>query len=366
MTKAIDINIQRLFTLLRLALCDNSCKQDIFKNITAQDWLHIYDIALEQGVLAVVYDGIQKLDDSFTPEIETKIQWAYNVNHIEKIYSKQVAVATKLTKLFAEHDITTLILKGLSTASLYPIPSHRSSGDIDVYLMGKYDDANALATTMGKSVQCDYFVHSEFMFEGINIENHRYIVNPAVNRYASYIEQVLENMVADNSPHPTIENARISSAEFAILFYLRHASWHFARESVRLRDICDWAMILKQYSDSVAWSNLVQILEKANLTRFASIITSVTASVLGCDYTQLFSDKYEQLSARVLEDILSFQNPQKHKKIGFVRAFIEKIHNRISRKWCYDLVVPDSYWGNIWHSIKGYISNPQAIKRAKL
>ena len=366
MAKMTDIHTRRLFTLLRLALSNQACEQEIFADATAEDWKQIYNLALEQGVLAIVYDGIQRLEECYALELETKIQWAYNVSHIEKIYAKQVAAATKLTKAFASEGITTLILKGLSTASLYPVPSHRSSGDIDIYLMGQYERANALISAMGNSVHYDYFVHSEFIFDGINIENHRYLINPFVNRYAEYLEEQLELLATKTSEHPTIKRARMACPEFSILFYLRHASWHFARESIRLRDICDWAIILSHFSNSAEWNDLLQCLEKADMKRFAAILTTVVATVFGSDYSHIFGQKYEQLSARVLEDILTFSNPQKYNKVGFIRAFTEKIRNRISRKWCYDSVVPDSYWGNIWFSIKGYISKPKAITKAKL
>ena len=366
MAKVSDTNTKRLFCLLRLAITNSKADQQQFCGITSQDWRQIYNLALEQGVLAIAYDGIQRLEEQHQPELETRVQWAYNVSHIEKIHARQLAVATKLTRAFAEQGITTLILKGLSTASLYPTASHRSSGDIDIYLLGEYEKGNSIAQSLNKSVEYQYFVHSEFVFDGINIENHRYLVNPFVNSYAAYTEEVLESMAADHTPHPLIAGAVMPSARFSILFFLRHASWHFARESVRLRDICDWAVILSHFSNSEVWGDLLQCLEKANLKRFAAILTSVVAMVFGVDYSHIFGNKYEELSARVLNDILTFENPQKHKRVGFIRAFIEKTRNRISRKWCYDSVVPDSYWGNIWYSIKGYITKPKAITKAKL
>lgn len=366
MAKVTDKYVQRLFTLLRLALTDSTADQSAFSGITTSEWRHIYALAVEQGVLAIAYDGILKLDEGYQPDLETKVQWAYNVSNIERIYARQVAVATKLTEAFAEQGVTTLILKGLSTASLYPVPAHRSSGDIDIYLMGEYDKGNQIAAQTGKNVELQYFVHSEFVFDGINIENHRYLINPFVNSYAAYTEEALESMAAGHTVHPIVKGAAMPSAEFSILFYLRHASWHFARESVKLRDICDWAVILSHFSNSAMWGDLLQCLEKANLKRFAAILTTVVGSVFGVDYSHIFGDKYEAISARVLADILSFQNPQKHKKIGFFRALIEKTRNRIGRKWCYDSVVPDSYWGNIWFAIKGYITKPQQITKAKL
>ncbi|MBQ9138121.1 MAG: nucleotidyltransferase family protein [Alistipes sp.] len=366
MATANSITTQRLFALLRLGILGGDYPRPIFERMSGTKWQDIYNLALEQGVLAFTYDGVRKLDEQHQPELEIKIQWAYNVSHIEKLHKKQLASAQRIVDTFSQHGIETMILKGLSLAALYSEPSHRQSGDIDIYLMGDYERGNKVASSIGCNVKYDYFVHSEFGVDGVNVENHHYFINPNINHTARYIQKVLSDLVCNHSPHPIVSGALMPSAEFATLFLTRHSSWHYAREAIRLRDICDWGVFLNHYRDSIDSATVMQHLVNSGLERYASVITTLAEQVLGISSPLPFADKQSDLSARVLEDILTFENEQKHRKIGFLRTFMHKIRNRFSRKWCYDLVVPDSYWGNIWYSIKTYITHPLAVFRAKL
>lgn len=360
-------NIDRLFALLRIALFDNSISKSLFEDTNEQDWQQIYSAALKHGVLAIVFDGIKGLPEPLQPDIELRVQWAYNVNHIEKIYNYQLAVANHLTTLLSKHGIKTTILKGLSTSTLYPIPSHRQCGDIDIYLNGDYHRGNRALESLGLEIDYDYFVHSCTTFKGIEIENHQYFVNPDINATSSYIESQLEQLANSATTHPIVSNALMPSADFALLFTLRHLSWHYARESIKIRDLCDWALLLTRCKEDIETQYIMQTLQRSGLERFAAILTTLAVNYLGIDSPLPFREEYQPLSERVLDDIISFRHVGKEcKKMGVIKRFYHKVRNRFSRKWCYDMVVPDSFWGNIWYSVKLYIKNPKAIFRAKL
>ncbi|MBQ5844373.1 MAG: nucleotidyltransferase family protein [Alistipes sp.] len=356
---------ERLFALLRSALFDKEINISLFEDITNEDWLEIYNTALDQGVLAFTYDAIKQVPSTMHPDIELKIQWAYNVDHIEKLFNRQLSAAKSLVDILSSDAINTMILKGLSLASLYPTPSHRQSGDIDVYLMGDYKRGNSIISKKGIKVKYDFFVHSEFGINGINVENHLYFVNPNVNKTGMRVQELL-SQISSTLPHPIVEGALMPSPEFNALFLTRHSSWHYAREGVHLREVCDWSIFLQKSGESLDKKSIVAMLRECGLERYASIMTTIARKYLDINVSLPFDNTYDQLAERVKEDIFTFENPEKHRRSGVMKVFFCKIRNRISRKWCYDLVVPDSYWGNIWYSIKGYILHPFAIFKAKL
>lgn len=366
MNRMNEITEKRLFALLRLALWHRDEDTDIFDGITETEWSDVYAVALAQGVLAIAFDGAMMLPERMQPDLDNKIQWGYNVGHIEKIYTRQIDTASKLTKLFADNGIRTMIMKGISVARYYPVPSHRQFGDIDVYLMGDYAKGNEIIASKGIPIKYEYFVHSEFRLGGVNIENHELFVNAHVNKTGAYVQRELSRLIANVRRHPTVENAYAPSPEFDALFLTRHATWHYARECIRLRDLCDWALFLHHEADNMNRSKVIRLLQESGLERYSSIITSICRKYLGLDKTLPFSAEYDELSERVKNDIMTFENPDKFKDIGFFRVFIRKLQNRIDRKWCYDLVVPDSYYGNILYSIKNYLTAPFALFKAKL
>ena len=354
----------RLFTLLRLALWQREENIDIFDGITQAEWNEVYDLALAQGVFALAFDGARMLPAELQPDLDSRIQWGYNVGHIEKVFAHQKEVAEKVVRLFADNGIRTMIMKGISVARYYPNPAHRQFGDIDIYLMGDYAKGNALIAAKGTPIKYDYFVHSEFVVGGINIENHKTFINARVNKIGAYVERELEQLAADLRPHPIVKGAYAPSPEFDALFLTRHATWHYARECVRLRDVCDWAMFLHHEADHMDTDRIMRNLRESGLERYAAIITEISQKYLGLDKTLPFTAEYHDLAERVKEDILTFENPDKFRHLGVFRVFMRKIRNRIDRKWCYDLIVPDSFWGNIGYSIMNYLSKPLAIFKA--
>ncbi len=361
-----NITEKRLFALLRLALWRRDEDTGIFEGITGAEWSEIYAVARMQGVLAIAFDGAMMLPERMQPDLDNKIQWGYNVGYIEKIYARQIDTASKVVELFADAGIGTMIMKGISVARYYPVPSHRQFGDIDVYLMGDYAKGNEIIAAKGIPIKKEYFVHSEFRINGVNIENHEIFVNADVNKTGAYVQRELSRLVADVRPLPTIKGAYVPSPEFDALFLTRHATWHYAREGIRLRDLCDWALFLHHEADHMDKSEVIRMLCESGLERYASIVTEICRNCLGLDRTLPFTAEYHELSERVKNDIMTFENPDKFKDIGFIRVFFRKLQNRIGRKWCYDLVVPDSYYGNILYSIKNYLTAPLGIFKAKL
>ena len=361
-----DLTENRLFLLLRLALWQRNEETTLFDGITPAEWNDIYALALAQGVFAIAFDGACMLPKELQPDLDCKIQWGYNVKHIEKGVAHQSGVASTIVRLFADNDIRTMIMKGISIAGYYPIPAHRQFGDVDIYLMGDYAKGNALIAAKGARIRYDYFVHSEFVVNGINIENHETFVNARVNRTGAYVEKELEQMVADVRPHPLIDKAYAPSPEFNALFLTRHATWHYARECIRLRDLCDWAVFLHHEADNMDIDRVMRNLRESDLERYASIVTEICRKYLGLDKQLPFSAEYHDLAEQVKNDILTFETPDKLRHLGIVSVFMHKIRNRIGRKWCYDLVVPDSFWGNIFYSLRTYLSRPLEIFRAHI
>lgn len=363
--KIID---KRLFALIRIALWQSHEEHCLFESMSDQDWNNVYNKSVEQGVLAIAYDGVRALPEPLQPSLDVKVQWAFNVQHIENLYAKQLNTAERLVALYNKHGIRTMILKGVTNAAAYPTPSHRQFGDIDIFLMGNYQKGNDIIASRGVKVKQEYFVHTEFSLGGINVENHRVFVNDTVNATGRYVQEQLSALAEQAKAHPTVEGALAPSAEFDALFLTRHSSWHYARECIRLRDLCDWAMFLHRNSATMDGEMAVKMLRECDMERYASILTDICHNYLGLPKEESlpFSAHYPALAERVLEDIMTFDNPEKHNHINFLKAFVWKIRNRLTRKWCYDEVVADSFWGNIGYSIKNYLRNPFEILRAKL
>ena len=90
------VTSKQLFTLLRAALWHETPSDDFIHDLSADSWQKIYKVGTSQGVLAIAWDGLEQLiaegliPQERQPPLQLKIQWAYNVEQIEKRSAEQV------------------------------------------------------------------------------------------------------------------------------------------------------------------------------------------------------------------------------------------------------------------------------------
>lgn len=117
------------------------------------DWCEIETIADQQGLLAIVVDGIEQLSNDKRPPKELLLQWIGRVMNDESCHVAQQNAAAEMALLFHRNHIRTYVLKGAVIAECYPKPHHRWSADLDCFLLpqkGQFD-AWALGNDLMKS-----------------------------------------------------------------------------------------------------------------------------------------------------------------------------------------------------------------------
>ena len=87
MTRAAE----RLFALVRATLRNRMDDASLFQGTDAAQWREIYDLSSVQGVLAQAWDGMQLMPEAMRPPRALRLQWAVNVERIEKVYCRQEA-----------------------------------------------------------------------------------------------------------------------------------------------------------------------------------------------------------------------------------------------------------------------------------
>ena len=94
-------------------------------------------------------------------------------NHQRKLYRQHEQAVGNLARFYAQHDIPMMLLKGHGLSLNYPKPALRPSGDIDVYLFGKWKEADqAIHKEKGIEVSSEHEHHTTFDWEEISVENH--------------------------------------------------------------------------------------------------------------------------------------------------------------------------------------------------
>ena len=118
MTRAAE----RLFALVRATLRNRMDDASLFEGTDAAQWREIYDLSSVQGVLAQAWDGMQLLPEAMRPPRALRLQWAVNVERIEKVYRRQERAIARLAAFYREHAIPMMLLKGYGLSLFYPVP----------------------------------------------------------------------------------------------------------------------------------------------------------------------------------------------------------------------------------------------------
>ena len=249
---------EMLLALLRAALHQRNVEVTCFQQATAENWVQCYLLAVRQGVAALAWEGIERLPVEFYPPLDVKLSWALVEKKQVAKYRKHCKVANELTRLYAQHGIATLVLKGVGLSRLYPVPAHRVGGDIDMYTYAADktrmtdEEANRLADELMRKrgvevTRSAQGKDSHFLCHDILIENHRFFFDTRRFPVAKEVEQWLEDRVEAQRvvlAEGTCE-AYVPPVTFDRVFVAYHAALH-AGIGLSLQHLCDMAVLFKQ------------------------------------------------------------------------------------------------------------------------
>ena len=137
-------------------------------------------LAREHAVMPLLYHLCEvpgNLTDAQRTAIQTAAKTAVRTNY------RLLFVTKFVTEYLREHGICAIVLKGVATASYYPVPELRKSGDVDLLIPGEADFARAIELLRQADFEpCekqDALHHLELKNkEGICVEVHRILSEP--------------------------------------------------------------------------------------------------------------------------------------------------------------------------------------------
>lgn len=274
------------------------------------------NLSFEQGVAAVAVDGLQSLYDRQpnlklaldSPELEVlKYKWFGSIFQAEEDYRRQVEAISALAKIYGQEQMDVMLLKGYGLSLNYPVPSHRPTGDIDIFL-SDWKKGDGMICQRGIRVDAGHEHHTTFTFSGATVENHYDFINTHAHRDALSIEAKLKELSHRGcSLHclPDGTEILLPSADFNAIFLIRHLGQHFAGECVTLRQVIDWGLFLKAEGAKVHWVEVAPFLRQMGIWTFFNQINAICADCLGLELRNVPAiERNSELEMRILEDIL--------------------------------------------------------------
>lgn len=311
--------VENLIGLIRLGMRWTDVDVDLINRLNSMsdsEWTTLQQMAGQQGVSAIILDGIEYLSPKIKVPHPTLVMLiALRIKIEQNCHYKNKALE-KLCLWFSNAKIPILVIKGMALCRWYPEPTHRTYGDIDIYLGTNYKHGNEIIRKNGYTVEEDYYRHSHAFVDGTPVENHCWLSDQGVEGNSDF-EQLLREYAEQSLTSGKIGVTAWPNANFNALFLSWHASAHFMFEEISLRQVIDWALFLlneSRYVDIPMFR-----LAKANFAfgKFADIMSALAFNYLKIPTENIpiaFIEDANKLNPSLIKKVFEHTISAKHRK----------------------------------------------------
>ena len=245
------------------------------------DWEAVLECAVRQEVNAICYEAVKALPQDRQPSFALMMKWDVSAQAIREMYSLRLKAAKEVCTILETGGIRPVMLKGMTLAPLYPEPSERESGDVDILTFRDREKADDIIRSRGIEVSGEGH-HTHFHYNGILFENHGTDVKWDFNfRKSDYNTlKFLERHAADVLPGP--EGCLILSPSITAVFLIKHLRQHLRwNVKVNIKQFTDLALLLRANPEIIG--DVFSGLKSVGLKHFGKIMMRVSEKVTGTD-----------------------------------------------------------------------------------
>ena len=308
-----------LLLLIRLGIGNEEVTEQNIEQLQdgGIDWEQVMQLSYAHSLSVIAADGynaVKVVKPDARLCIDNKQLWRKKADWLADSlsapagYEKYRSFIRKLAKFYARHDIPMMLLKGYGLSLNYPVPSHRPMGDVDIYLFGKWQEADALIRGKGIEVNDDTEHHTKFSANGFLVENHYDFINVRIRCSSRSLEKIFKQLATDKSVFTDIDGIKVylPTPNLNALFLLRHTAGHFASEGITLRSLLDWGFFVKKHGERVDWEWLMEKARDYNMHIFLSAMNNICISSFGFDASMFPKmERYPEYEGRILAEVLN-------------------------------------------------------------
>ena len=350
------------FNILRQAIRHQGYRIDEDIN-----WQVIYDAAIQQGLLAVILDGIELLPETKRPTQNMLLEWIGEVlQSYEFSYEQYTETIYEMAAFYNCHGYKMMVLKGYACALDWLRPEHRPCGDIDIWLFGKQKEADeALLQAQGPGFKIDrsHHHHTVFNWGDFMVENHYDFINVHHRKSNAKLEKIFKELGKNDSYTVVIKGQKVylPSPNLHALFLIRHMVSHFASSEITLRQVLDWAFFVEKHTNEVDWDWLNRMVDEFHMKDIVNCINAICVEELG--FAASIFHRVElnpSLKDKVLEDIM---NPAfgAEEPSSLIPRMIYKYRRWKGNAWKQELCYEESRFSAFWSGIWNHLLKPASI-----
>ena len=217
------------------------------------DWDACYQFAKRQTLVGVLFDGILRLPKELAPARTLLLRWLSDSESIRRRNMRMDRASAYIYNKVCAAGFRCCILKGQGNALLYPHPSSRTPGDVDVWVMANREELRHIALSLtegdGSSLQ-ESLNHIGLTVHGVSVELHStpaLLNSPLHNsRLQRWLKRNADLQCSNRIALPNnAGEVAVPTVSFNIIYQLCHLFHHCFYEGVGLRQIVDYYFVLK-------------------------------------------------------------------------------------------------------------------------
>lgn len=318
------------FNLLKFSLGQTPYFTHIDNN---RDWSLIYSIAERQGIVGILYSGLERLDKGQGPKGEVLMRWIAQAQTIRNRNVQLFRLSADIVERFGKDGFRCCILKGQGLALLYPNPYMRTPGDIDVWVSGgrrkvmEYVEKRCPGQTMR-------YHHVDFpVVKEVPVEVHftpSYMNSPMANaKMQKWFEQMADLQYSNRTELPDgLGEIAIPTLSFNLVYILSHLYRHVFSEGIGVRQLLDYYYVLTQEDSQENRTVASRSIERLGMKRFARAVMYIMVELFGMDRRYLLFEPDEREGKFLIEEVLIGGNfGQYDTRLG------DKSHETVGRRW---------------------------------
>ncbi|MCM1065465.1 MAG: nucleotidyltransferase family protein [Eubacterium sp.] len=245
-------------------------------------------LAESHNVLPLLCDVLEEKENRISERIR---QSAGAVSKRTVMQSYHLLFASRyLLAGLEKAGIAAILLKGVGTASFYPVPELRKSGDIDLLLpeTDRLEEACRILEENGcrRSEHQNALHHVQFYTkDGIEVELHTMLAEPFDN---SEINEYLRQSQRAYGEHVARVDAMgveipVLSTGYHAYELLLHMLQHFLRSGFGLKLLCDWVVLWNsaEAEDPAEREDYLRLVSESKLKGFSDAVTEICCRFLG-------------------------------------------------------------------------------------
>ena len=310
------------------------------------EWRQLFEMSKKQSLTGVCFNGIQKLSANQFHDEDLTMDWMGESVKIARRNKKLDQQVATVTKSLEQKGFDYCLLKGQGNALMYPNPSVRIPGDIDLWVRPKdhksiEEDIKTVICFVrkhGKNSRALYHHIDGLSYEGTEVEMHyrpHFMQNLTHNARLQHYFQEHADEQFTHYVEIGSQKVAIPTDEFNIVFQFSHIYQHLFHEGIGLRQIVDYYYLLKQYvaSSKDSRTDWKSLLKHLGLFHIASALMWILTEKLGMDKDWAIVEPDGRRGNFVVKEILLGGNFGKYdnRNAKFGHSALGKNIQRLSR-----------------------------------